>query len=80
MVPSNMVPNIVVDVSSVIDRTCELIRCYKQQMAIDVRGSNIEEFLKVKRAALGMSNGVAYAEPFMADEMLLFSPDTFFSV
>ncbi len=80
MIPSNVIPNIIVDVSSVIDRTTELIRCYREQMAISIGGTSVEELFRTKRAALGVANGVRFAEPFIADELLMFEPITFFSV
>ena len=80
MLPRNVLPAIVVDVSPVIDRAFEAIRAYKSQMEINFRGSPIEYNLQTSRAAVGLSIGAKFAEGFVTDTPLAFDPQQFFAV
>ncbi len=78
MLPRHMPASIIVDVTSVIDRTFEAIQAYSSQLAIQVRGNPIEHALRVSRANLGLTIGAAYAEGFVTDTPMAFSAVRFF--
>ena len=80
MTPKFSKPSLIVDVSQVMDRTFELIGCYKTQLAIQHGNVSIEEILRTKRAALGLEVGVRFAEPLLVDEPLHVEPLTLLSL
>lgn len=77
MLPRYMAPNIVVDVTPVIDDLQKLIRCYHTQMAINVRGIDVFDSLMTQKRAIGLSIGVKYAEQFITETPLRFGAEQF---
>lgn len=80
MIPSDIRPNIMVDVSDVIEELERSIECYQSQLAISRRQNSIQEILRVKRAAAGIDIGVKYAEGFLTDQAQVYSVENFFSI
>jgi len=78
MVPKDLMPTIVVDVSEVIDSVREAIRSYTTQMSIQKRENNIFDLLDTMRRYHGIRIGCAYGEAFYSDEALAFGPQEFF--
>lgn len=80
MVPKDMLPSIVVDVSDVIDDVHKAIEAYETQMKIWRVENSILELLDTLRQYHGIRIGKRYGEAFLSDESLSFSPDHFFTV
>jgi LmbE family N-acetylglucosaminyl deacetylase len=80
MLPRNVHPNLLVDVSDVIDRTFEAIRCYKSQMGLVISGNRIEAILRTMRAHPAIAIGAEYAEGFTTELPLKMDADLFFKV
>ncbi len=80
MLPRNVHPNLMVDVSDVIDRTFEAIRCYVSQMGLVISGNQVETILRTMRAHPGVAIGAEYAEGFTTELPLRMDADLFFKV
>ncbi|MBD3161366.1 MAG: hypothetical protein GF346_04110 [Candidatus Eisenbacteria bacterium] len=80
MVPKDLLPTIVVDVSDVIDEVHAAIRAYESQMKIWRVENTILELLDTIRKYHGIRIGARYGEAFLSDEALSFDPDQFFVV
>ena len=80
MVPKDMLPTIVVDVTDVIDDVRRAIRAYESQMKIWRVESSILELLETLRKYQGIRIGRPYGEALLSDEALSFEPDHFFTV
>lgn len=78
MVPKDLLPTIVVDVTGVIDRVEMAIRAYVTQMAIHRRENRILELLDTMRRYHGIRIGRSYGKAFLGDEALSFGPLEFF--
>lgn len=80
MIPKDMLPNIVVDVTDVMEDVHRAIRAYETQMKIWRAENSIIELLDTIRQYHGIRIGKKYGEAFHSDESLGFTPDHFFSV
>jgi bacillithiol biosynthesis deacetylase BshB1 len=80
MLPEHIRPTIIVDVSDTFDQALQAIRAYETQLQINLAGAEIERVLTLRRATCGLTIGAAYAEPFLAELPLRFSPEMFFAV
>lgn len=80
MLPRNVYPSMMVDVSDVIERTFEAIRCYQSQMGLVISGNRIEAILRTMRAHPGIAIGAEYAEGFTTELPLKMNADIFFKV
>ncbi len=80
MIPKDMLPNIVVDVTDVIEDVRRAIRCYETQMKIWRAENSILELLDGIRRYHGIRIGKQFGEAIHSDESLGFGPDHFFSV
>jgi len=80
MVPEEKQPNLIVDVSDVIEQIEEAVLCYNTQMAISFREHGIKDVVDFMRKQAGMKIGVAFAEQFLTDQPLVMSPNQFFAV
>lgn len=80
MVPKDMLPTIVVDVTEVMDDVRRAIRSYESQMQIWRAENTILPLLETLRAYHGIRVGKRYGEAFLSDESLAFAPDHFFTV
>jgi len=80
MVPKDMVPTFVVDVTDLIDDIHRAIRAYESQMKIWRVENSILELLDTLRQYHGLRIGRRYGEAFLSDESLSFGPDDFFRV
>ena len=78
MVPKDLHPTIVVDVTSVIDRARSAIQAYGTQMAIRKRQNEVFELLDTIRRYHGLRIGRPFGEAFLSDESLAFGPREFF--
>lgn len=78
MVPKDVLPTMIVDVSPVIDRARAAIRAYGTQMAIHKRENPVFELLDSIRRYHGIRIGKAFGEAFYSDESLAFGPLEFF--
>ena len=80
MLPRDVHPNLLVDVSDVIERTFKAIRCYESQMGLVISGNRIEAILRTMRAHPGIAIGAEYAEGFTTELPLRMDADLFFKV
>lgn len=80
MLPRDVHPNLLVNVSDVIERTFEAIRCYQSQMGLVISGNHIEAILRTMRAHPGIAIGAEYAEGFTTELPLKMDADLFFRV
>jgi LmbE family N-acetylglucosaminyl deacetylase len=78
MVPKDLLPTLVVDVTSVIDRARAAIRAYATQMSIQKRENAIFDLLDTIRGYHGLRIGRPFGEAFLSDEALTFGPHEFF--
>jgi bacillithiol biosynthesis deacetylase BshB1 len=78
MVPKDLLPTIIVDVTPVIDRARAAIRAYATQMSIRKRENEIFELLDTIRRYHGLRIGRPFGEAFLSDESLPFGPLEFF--
>jgi bacillithiol biosynthesis deacetylase BshB1 len=78
MVPKDLMPTIVVDVTPVIDRVGQAIQAYTTQMSIRRRDNGVFELLDTIRKYHGIKIGTKYGEAFYSDESLSFGPSEFF--
>jgi N-acetylglucosamine malate deacetylase 1 len=78
MVPKDMLPTLVVDVSAVMDRVAQAIRAYTTQMSIQRQENAIFELLETMRRYYGIRIGRRFGEAFLSDEVLPFGPSDFF--
>lgn len=80
MVPKDLLPTLVVDVSDVVEEIHAAIRAYESQMKIWRVENSILELLDTIRRYHGIRIGARYGEAFLSDESLAFDPDQFFLV
>jgi LmbE family N-acetylglucosaminyl deacetylase len=80
MVPKDMMPTLVVDVTEVIEDARRAIRAYESQMKIWRVENSIIELLDTLRQYHGLRIGKRFGEAFLSDEALTFGPDDFFRV
>ena len=80
MVPKDLLPTFVVDVTAVMEEVRAAIRAYESQMKIWRAESTIVDLLDTLRAYHGIRIGARYGEAFVSDEALSFDPDHFFTV
>lgn len=74
MVPKDISPTFVVDVSEVIETVWEAIRAYRTQMSIQRRDNRIFDLLDTMRRYHGIRIGRTYGEAFYSDEALHLGP------
>ena len=75
MLPRQVLPSLIVDVSPVIEETKQLIKCYETQLQIKIRGTEVEHSLLTRRASNGLMFGMRYAEGFVTDMPLVATPE-----
>jgi LmbE family N-acetylglucosaminyl deacetylase len=80
MIPRNILPNLYVDISNVIDKAFDVICAYQSQMAIGSGMNDIKHVLSVQRAAMGLLIGVKYAECFVSELPLRITAEQFFQI
>lgn len=80
MLPRNISPTVLVDVSEVIERVFEVISCYRSQMSIEFQGTKVKDLLRASRSEAGLTAGMEFAEGFISDMPFEFSSQTFFDV
>ena len=80
MIPKDMLPAIVVDVTDVMDDVRRAIRAYESQMKIWRAENSIIDLLDTVRAYHGIRIGKRFGEAFHSDESLGFDADHFFTV
>lgn len=78
MVPKDLSPTFIVDVTPVMDRVHDAIRSYATQMSIQKRENSIFELLDGIRRYHGLRIGRSFGEAFLSDEALPFGPLEFF--
>ena len=66
----NFLPNFCIDISDVIDRKIESVKCYESQFVGN--SAFVPEMVRTITAYFGSRIGTAYAEPFYTHEMLGF--------
>lgn len=80
MIPKDMLPTIVVDVTDVMDEVRRAIKSYESQMQIWRAETTILPLLEAIRAYQGIRIGKRFGEALWSDESLAFSPEHFFTV
>ncbi len=80
MVPKDMQPTFIVDVTDVMDDVRRAIRAYESQMQIWRAENTILPLLETLRAYHGIRIGKRFGEAFYSDESLSFGPEQFFTV
>lgn len=80
MVPKDMMPTFIVDVTGVIEDVHRAIGAYESQMKIWRVENSIIGLLDTLRQYHGLRIGRRYGEAFLSDEALAFGPDDFFRV
>jgi LmbE family N-acetylglucosaminyl deacetylase len=80
MVPKDMLPTIVVDVSGLMEDVHRAIAAYETQMKIWRAENSILTLLDTIRSYHGIRIGRRFGEAFLSDESLRFDPDHFFTV
>ncbi|MCB9030113.1 MAG: PIG-L family deacetylase [Deltaproteobacteria bacterium] len=80
MVPRNITPSLIVDVTDVEAELRAAIRAYESQMSISFKGKAVDDFLMKMRSATGINIGVEFAEAFVTDQFLEFEPKHFFEL
>lgn len=78
MIPKNISPTVVVDVSDVIEEVWKVIQAYETQMSIHRNENMILDLLSVMRRFHGLRISARYGEPFLSDEAIPFGPLEFF--
>jgi len=78
MVPKDLSPTMVVDVTGVIEQVMASIQAYTTQMAIHRRENTILDLLQTVRRYQGIRIGAQYGEAFLSDEALCYGPLEFF--
>jgi len=78
MLPKDLHPTIVVDVTPVIERARAAILAYATQMSIRKRQNEVFELLDTIRRYHGLRIGRPFGEAFYSDEALAFGPHEFF--
>jgi bacillithiol biosynthesis deacetylase BshB1 len=78
MVPRDVVPSVVVDVSAHMDTLVQALGAYATQMRITRRGNAILDILTAYRRFHGVGAGCAHAEVFLCEEALRADADTLF--
>lgn len=76
MLPKQILPTMVVDVSDVVAELEQLIGAYESQLINKFGNINLQEYLMLRRANLGMDVGVRYAEGFITDIPLRLTPQS----
>jgi N-acetylglucosamine malate deacetylase 1 len=66
----NFTPNFCIDISAVIERKIESVRCYQSQFV--GASSGVPKYAVIVRTMSGTRIGTAHAEPFFTHEMLGF--------
>jgi bacillithiol biosynthesis deacetylase BshB1 len=80
MVPRDLSPSLVVDVTAHMETLERALQAYSTQMRIERRGNSILEILHAFRRYYGTGAGCTYAEAFLAEEALRLDPETLFRV
>lgn len=80
MLPRNVLPNVIVDVTPVIGELEKLIQEYHSQMAINVRGIEVFDSLMTQKRAAGLIIGAKFAENFHTDTPLKLEPENFLNL
>lgn len=78
MLPRNVWPSLMVDVSDVIDLWQEALKAYKTQLSINFIGNDVVEILLAKRRSNGIELGTKYAEGFVTETPLRMTAERFF--
>ena len=76
MLPKQVMPTMVVDVSDVVPQLEKLIGAYESQLVNRFGAINLKDYLLTRRASLGMDVGVRYAEGFISDIPLRMTPQS----
>jgi len=80
MVPRDMYPALVVDVSEHMDTLLRALDAYESQMRIERQGNGIRSILDTFRRYYGITAGCTHAEAFLCEEALRCDPETLFRV
>ena len=80
MLPSQVQPTLVVDVTEEMDQAAEAMMAHGTQIAHVAFGLTVKERLMTRRAALGLDIGVKYAEGFVTDMKLIPQARHFFEL
>jgi hypothetical protein len=70
MIPREMKPSFVINVSSVKDKLVEVIKCHESQMSIKRGKKNVLDMLNVYREMTGLFAGSSFSEAFLCEEIL----------
>ena len=78
MVPRDLFPHLVVDVSAEFEVLQRAIQAYSSQLAIERRGNPILDILAAYRRSYGIAAGCTYAEAFRCEEALRADAESLF--
>jgi len=78
MVPRDVYPTFLVDVTPTMDLLVRALEAYATQMQIQRQGNAILDILKAIRRYHGIAAGTTYAEAFVSTEALVVDPETLF--
>jgi LmbE family N-acetylglucosaminyl deacetylase len=70
MVPRDIKPSFVVNVSDVKDKMVEMIRCHESQLSIHKGSVFVEEMLMKYREVTGLYSQTKFSEAFVCEEVL----------
>ncbi len=70
MLPREVKPSFVIDVSDVQERLVEVIRCHESQMSIHRGDKNVLSLLTHAREVTGLYSQTQFSEAFLCEEML----------
>ncbi|HQH28204.1 MAG TPA: PIG-L family deacetylase [Oligoflexia bacterium] len=80
MLPANVRPNLVVDVSNEMEQVIETIMTYENQVLHTHFNLSVKDRILARHAAMGLEIGVRYAEGFVTDMALSLEPRHFFEL
>jgi LmbE family N-acetylglucosaminyl deacetylase len=80
MVPRNVYPHLVVDVTAELDTLVRAISAYRTQMEIARQGRPILDVLRTYRASIGAMIGCEYGEAFTSNQTFQAGVDLLFQL
>ncbi len=70
MIPREIKPSFVIDVSDVKEKLIQLIKCHESQMSINRKGKSVLDMLNTYREITGIFAGENFCEAFICEEII----------